>query len=103
LNAQADRAQLPGPDRVLELGWRVHPQVALREEPFGALAYHFGTRRLSFLKSPALLAVVQTLAEHPTAAEACRTAGIADDELPRYAEALAALAGSGMICQAGAA
>ena len=38
--------------------WTLHPQVALRPESFGALAYHFGTRRLSFLKSRTLLAVV---------------------------------------------
>ena len=38
--------------------WRLNRQVALRPEPFGALAYHFGTRRLSFLKSRTLLAVV---------------------------------------------
>jgi putative mycofactocin binding protein MftB len=42
----------------LERGWALDPQVALRPEPFGALAYHFGTRRLSFLKTPTLRAVV---------------------------------------------
>ncbi len=46
----------------LERGWALDPQVALRPEPFGALAYHFGTRRLSFLKSRTLLAVVEGLA-----------------------------------------
>ena len=43
--------------------WALHPQVSLRPEAFGALAYHFGTRRLSFLKSPTLLAVVESLAD----------------------------------------
>lgn len=83
----------------IDLGeaWRLHPQVALRPESFGALAYHFGTRRLSFLKSRALLAVVQRLAEHPDALSACRAAGVDDGELPRYRRALATLAGSGMI------
>ena len=28
------------------LCWRLHPQVAVRPEPFGALLYHFGTRKL---------------------------------------------------------
>ena len=28
----------------------VHPQVAVRPEPFGALAYHYGNRKLVFLK-----------------------------------------------------
>ncbi len=47
--------------------WRRARSVALRPEPFGALVYHFGNRRLSFLKSKALVAVVETLAEHPSA------------------------------------
>ena len=51
--------------------WRLHPQVAVRPEPFGALLYHFGTRKLSFLKNRTILAVVQSLAEHPDARSAC--------------------------------
>jgi putative mycofactocin binding protein MftB len=81
----------------LERGWALDPQVALRPEPFGALAYHFGTRRLSFLKSRRLLAVVEGLAASATAREACAAAGVSDAELPRYARALEALADSGMI------
>ena len=38
----------------LDRAWRVDSRVSMRPEPFGALLYHFGTRRLSFLKSPAL-------------------------------------------------
>ena len=60
----------------LERAWRLNSQVALRPEPFGALAYHFGTRRLSFLKSRMLLDVVSTLEEHPSAREACQAAGV---------------------------
>jgi len=81
----------------LATAWRLNPQVSLRPESFGALAYHFGTRRLSFLKSPALLAVVERLADHPDAAAACRAAGVGEDELALYRRALATLAGSGMI------
>ena len=81
----------------LERGWALHPQVALRPEPFGALAYHFGTRRLSFLKSRTLLAVVQALAEQPSARAACQAAGVPDDQLPQYTKALATLADTGMI------
>jgi putative mycofactocin binding protein MftB len=77
--------------------WRLAPQVALRPEPFGALAYHFGTRRLSFLKSIQLLEVVRSLGDHASARDACRAAGVAEDELPRYAQALATLADKGMI------
>ncbi len=54
------------PDGPLEL----HPQVALRPEPFGALAYHFDTRRLVFLKSSDLVDLVHALAEHPSAGHA---------------------------------
>ncbi len=79
--------------------WALHPQVSLRPESFGALAYHFGTRRLTFLKSRTLLAVVESLADHPSGAEACRVAGVPDDELSAYDLALAALADSGMICE----
>ena len=38
--------------------WRLSPQVSVRPEPFGALLYHFGTRKLSFLKDRTLLAIV---------------------------------------------
>ena len=77
--------------------WQVDPRVSMRPEPFGALLYHFGTRRLSFLKDTALLAVLQALGEHPTARSACVAAGIGDDALPAYQRSLAALARSQMI------
>ena len=41
--------------------WALSPSVALRPEPFGALAYHFGNRKLIFLKRPELVAVVRGL------------------------------------------
>jgi putative mycofactocin binding protein MftB len=78
--------------------WTLHPQVSLRPESFGALAYHFGTRRLSFLKSRTLLAVVESLADQPTGHDACRAAGVPSEELRRYERALNTLAESGMIC-----
>jgi putative mycofactocin binding protein MftB len=81
----------------LERGWALSPQVALRPEPFGALAYHFGTRRLSFLKSRTLLAVVESLAEQPSARAACEAAGVTSDQLPQYEKALSTLADTGMI------
>ena len=81
----------------LDSAWRLDDRVAIRPERFGALLYHFGTRRLSFLKNPTLLAVVRGLTEHPTAREACADAGVGAGELPRYRTALAALAASRMI------
>lgn len=81
----------------LDGAWRVHPRVALRPESFGALAYHYGTRRLSFLKSPQLLQVLSTLEVQSSARAACLQAGVTDQELGHYARALATLADTDMI------
>ncbi|MDX1874311.1 mycofactocin biosynthesis chaperone MftB [Mycolicibacterium sp. 120266] len=75
--------------------WRLHPQVAVRPEPFGALLYHFGTRKLSFLKNTTVVEVVQSLPRHPSAAAALEAAGVRDSE--PYTKALAALAHSQML------
>jgi putative mycofactocin binding protein MftB len=80
--------------------WRLNPQVALRPERFGALAYHFGTRRLSFLKSRRLLEVVQGLEAAPDPDAACRAAGVDPAELPNYRRALRTLADTEMIVPA---
>jgi putative mycofactocin binding protein MftB len=68
-------------------GWRLHPQVAVRPEPFGALLYHFGTRKLTFLKNRTMLALVDALGEHADARSACRAAGVADDQQGRWVSA----------------
>lgn len=84
----------------LDAGWRLHTEVALRPEPFGALLYHFHTRKLSFLKSPTIVEVVRTLADHPTARDACAAAGVSieDPATARlYLHALGQLAASNMI------
>ncbi|MDJ0771178.1 MAG: mycofactocin biosynthesis chaperone MftB [Ilumatobacter sp.] len=63
--------------RLLGRSLRLHPQVALRPEPFGALAYHYDTRRLVFLKDPDVVRVVTELEHHATVAatlDACRIA-----------------------------
>jgi mycofactocin biosynthesis protein MftB len=83
----------------LERSWRLDRRVALRPEPFGALAYHFGTRRLSFLKTKKLVAVVEGLGEHSTARAACAAASVTAGELPAYERALGTLAASGMIVE----
>ena len=82
---------------VLDRAWTLAPQVSVRPERFGALLYHFGTRRLSFLKDPRLLAVVQSLGDAPSAREACARAGVDDAELPAYEKALARLADTDML------
>ena len=80
-----------------DLPWRKARSVALRPEPFGALVYHFGNRKLSFLKSKQLVAVVEALAEHPTAVAALSACGVTEAQRPAYAKALADLARSQMI------
>ena len=77
--------------------WRLHPQVAVRPESFGALLYHFGTRKLSFLKDRTILAVVRSLADYPDASAACRAAGVEDARLGPYLHALGVLASSNML------
>ena len=79
------------------LGWQKARSVALRPEPFGALLYHFGTRKLSFLKSKTLVAVVEALGEHPSADAALTACGVPDAQRAAYTKALADLARSQMI------
>ena len=55
----------PATEFDLDAAWTLHPSVSVRPEPFGALLYHFGNRRLSFLKTRQLLDVVQGLATAP--------------------------------------
>jgi putative mycofactocin binding protein MftB len=69
----------------------------MRPEPFGALVYSFSTRKLSFLKSPQLVAVVEALADHPSASAALTACGITEQQRPAYEKALADLARSHMI------
>ncbi len=54
---------------MLDSSLDLHPHVALRPEPFGALAYHYDTRKLVFLKHPDVVRVVQSLADHDTVAD----------------------------------
>ena len=80
--------------------WRLDGSVALRPEPFGALAYHFGTRRLSFLKTPELVDVVRNLASG-TVRDALVASGVPEPHWPAYARALEGLAAGGMITRRG--
>lgn len=81
----------------LDRPWRLGGGVALRPERFGALAYSFQTRRLSFLKSRRLYEVVRTLGEYPSGRAACEAAGASGGELGQVRAALGTLAASGMI------
>jgi putative mycofactocin binding protein MftB len=84
-------------DPMLEESWTLAPSVALRPEPFGALAYHFGNRKLTFLKRPELVRVVQALGHQPDVRHALAAAGVPAAEHERYAAALRGLAAIDMI------
>jgi putative mycofactocin binding protein MftB len=81
----------------LHRAYRLNPAATLRPEPFGALVYHFGNRRLSFLKTPQLVTVVRLLQSHDSAAGALDAAGVPVQQRASYAAALAALADSEVI------
>jgi putative mycofactocin binding protein MftB len=82
----------------LDARWQLHPQVALRPEPFGALLYHFGTRKLSFLKNLVVVDVVKAIGEHSTARAALQAVGVEDVAI--YAKALDTLVNSNMLVRA---
>ena len=74
--------------------YALHPQVGLRPERFGALAYHYGNRRLTFLNDDKLVAVVRTLHEYDDVDAALAAADIPEANWPAYRTALARLAES---------
>ena len=69
----------------------LHPQVAVRPEPFGALAYHYGNRRLIFLKHPDVVSVVKSLGEHATVADTLDACGVTPERWPSFVTALSSL------------
>ena len=81
----------------LERGWTLDPQVALRPEPFGALAYHYGNRKLVFLKHPDIVRVVRSLDGHHTLADTLRACDIDESRWPSFQRALASLTESEML------
>jgi putative mycofactocin binding protein MftB len=82
---------------MLERRLALDPQVALRPEPFGALAYHYGNRKLIFLKHPDMVRVVRALGDHDSLADTLRACGIDEARWPSFDKALAALTDSEML------
>lgn len=78
-------------DGLLTRHLELDSRVALRPEPFGALAYHYGNRRLIFLRQPDVLAVVRSLADHGTVADTLTACGVAPSRWPSFVTALDAL------------
>lgn len=84
---------------MLDEAWGLSPAVALRPEPFGAMAYHFGNRKLTFLKRRDLVEVVRGLAGHPDVRSALQASGVPRSQWPGYVAALQGLATTDMIRQ----
>lgn len=82
---------------MLDEAWRLSPSVELRPEPFGALAYHFGNRKLTFLKRPELVRLVRCLGEHPDVRSAMTAAEIPESRWDAFESALQGLADTDMI------
>lgn len=78
--------------------WALSANVSLRDEAFGALAYHHGTRRLVFLKSPELVTLVRSL-EHFESADLALDAVVEPSQRGRYVVALSSLAVSEILCE----
>ena len=76
--------------------WSLHPSVSLREESFGAMAYHHGNRRLVFLKSPLLVDLVRQLDDFESA-DAALEALVADDQRTALRRALETLTNSEIV------
>lgn len=81
----------------LDTAFELDPRVSLRPEPFGALAYHFGNRKLVFLRHPDVVAVVRDLDQHPTLADTLTAIGVHPDRWPSFVVAVDSLHSSEMI------
>jgi len=81
----------------LESACSLHPQVAIRPEPFGALAYHDGNRRLVFLRHPDVVRVIESLSSHGSLREALEANGIDEGRWPSFVKAIDSLTGSEII------
>jgi mycofactocin radical SAM maturase len=77
--------------------YRVDPLVALRPEPFGALAYHYGNRRLTLMRAPELVDLVRDLDGFPSVSAAFAASGIEPRREAAFYKALAGLARSSFI------
>ncbi|HKH87899.1 MAG TPA: mycofactocin biosynthesis chaperone MftB [Acidimicrobiales bacterium] len=77
--------------------YELHPDVALRPEPFGALAYHYGNRRLTFLRSHELVQLVSELGAHDSAAASMTALGVPSERRQVLERALSSLVASDVV------
>lgn len=73
------------------------PRAALRPEPFGALAYHYDTRRLIFLNDPALVSVVEALGHHDSIGATLDACGVAPERHGAFIAAIDRLLAAGVL------
>jgi putative mycofactocin binding protein MftB len=76
--------------------WRLSDQVSLRDESFGALAYHHSNRRLVFLKSRDLVELVRRVGDFESVGAALDEL-VTSDQRARYVTALTSLHASGLL------
>jgi putative mycofactocin binding protein MftB len=81
----------------LDSGYELDPQVSLRSESFGALVYHFGNRRLSFVKHPDLLAVLERLDQEASLESTLESVGVDRRRWPAFLKALDTLEASEVV------
>ncbi len=77
--------------------YELHPDVGLRDERFGALAYHYGNRRLTFLNDRRLVDAVRQLSSYDDVEGALIAAGVPAEQRPAFQSALSRLADAGVI------
>ena len=82
---------------MVDEAWTLSRSVALRPEPFGALAYHYDTRRLVFLKHGDVVRVVEQLSSHATLAACFDACGIEAHRRPAFERAISALMEAEMV------
>ena len=80
--------------------YRLHDRVALRPEPFGALAYHYCNRRLNFVRAHDLVTLIESLEFHETVRSAFTAAEIDARRWSAFERALASLAASDFLVPA---
>ena len=77
----------------------VHPQVAVRPEPFGALAYHYGNRKLVFLKHRDMVRVLDELDGKATLAEILEECALDESRWSGFDAAMTRLIESEMLTE----